>query len=151
MSRILVVDDDPDVLDAMTSVIESMGHQSVCADSASQATAFLQSNDIEVVLLDVRLPDADGLDLLPEIRQMIPAPEVVIMTGYGDPDGAELAIKNGAWDYIEKPSSLKRVKLTLSRALHYQQEKRSRATKTELLREGIVGESPQITECLDIM
>ena len=52
-----------------------------------------------VVFLDVRLPDGNGLDLLPRLNALPVAPEVIIMTGYGDPNGAELAIKCGAWDY----------------------------------------------------
>ena len=57
-----------------------------------------------MVLLDIRLPDGNGLDALPEIRRGEDPPEVIILTGLGDPDGAEMAISGGAWDYLVKPA-----------------------------------------------
>ena len=73
------------------------------------------------------------------------------MTGHGDPDGAELAIRNGAWDYIQKPSALKTIELSLTRALQYQAEKNKRTMHAPLIRGGIVGNSPAINECLDLV
>ena len=76
------------------------------------------------------------------------------MTGVGDPDGAELAIRNGAWDYIEKPSSVQNMLLPLVRALQYRDEKRARNRVDgvrALHRGGIIGSSPQMIACLDLL
>ena len=73
------------------------------------------------------------------------------MTGYGDPDGAELAIKNGAWDYIEKPSSIKEMMLPFLRALQYREEKKARTPAVALKWEGIIGSSPRMRSCFDIL
>jgi two-component system NtrC family response regulator len=73
------------------------------------------------------------------------------MTGYGDPDGAELAIKHGAWDYIQKPSTMDAMTLPLVRALQYREEKKASKTMMILKREGIIGNSPKIRACLDLL
>ena len=70
------------------------------------------------------------------------APEVIILTGQGDPDGAELAIKGGVWDYILKPSSVREIALTLSRALKYRKEKTKRQEEQPLDLSSVVGVSP---------
>ena len=73
------------------------------------------------------------------------------MTGYGDPDGAELAIKHGAWDYIQKPSTMDAMTLPLVRALQYREEKKASKAMMILKREGIIGNSPKIRACLDLL
>ena len=82
-----------------------------------------QNLDADVVFLDVNLPDGNGLDILPALRDCASSPEVIIITGAGDPDGAELAITCGAWDYIEKSSPLKSIVLSLSRAIQYRKKR----------------------------
>jgi two-component system NtrC family response regulator len=97
------------------------------------------------------MPDGSGLDLLPEIRASAAAPEVIIITGFGDPDGAELAIKKGAWDYIEKPLSVKSVMLCVERALQYRDKKHAAVQPVALKVQGIIGSSPKIRACLDAL
>jgi len=87
----------------------------------------------------------------PMIRQTPSMPEVIIITGAGDPDGAELAIKSGAWDYIQKPSSIEAMTLPLVRALQYREEKKSKKPPVALKREHIVGNSPHMKRCLDLL
>jgi MinD-like ATPase involved in chromosome partitioning or flagellar assembly len=83
----------------------------------------------------VRLPDGNGLEVLPNIQGMPSAPLVIIITGAGDPDGADLALKNGAWDYIEKQTSIKQIMLPLARAVQYQQGKKGRGPSNNLQEE----------------
>jgi two-component system NtrC family response regulator len=109
------------------------------------------SGNYDVVFLDVRMPDGSGLEVLPKLKEMPSHPEVIIITGAGDPDGAELAILNGAWDYIEKQSSIKKMTLALSRAMQYRQEKKAKPPMVALKLEGIVGKSPQMRACYDIL
>jgi two-component system NtrC family response regulator len=149
--KILVIDDDAEICDAISSVVARMGHEAVCSLTLEAGLAEVESGLFDVVLLDVKLPDGDGLETLPALQRLSPRPEVIIMTGYGDPDGAELAIKNGAWDYLQKPVSLKAIRLALNRALQYQQEKRRRSGPRSLNRAEIVGDSPALRECLDLL
>jgi two-component system NtrC family response regulator len=151
LAVILVVDDDPLVSESLLSAIQKLGHQGFCATTKAQARQLLESASHDIVFCDVRLPDGSGLDLLPEIQKSTNPPEVIIITGFGDPDGAELAIKNGAWDYVEKPLSLKDLRLVLERALQYREKKQAARRSLVLDREGIVGKSALLKPCLDLL
>ena len=128
-----------------------MGHTTLEAGSLGSAREKLPTEDFDLVFCDVRMPDGSGLDILPEIRATSAAPEVIIVTGFGDPDGAELAIKKGAWDYIEKPLSVKAVMLCVERALQYRDKKPTAVKPVALKVEGIVGSSPKLRACLDTL
>jgi two-component system NtrC family response regulator len=147
---ILIVDDDRLVCDSISRVVRQMGHRPVPAYNVKEALGRVRSEMFDIIFLDVQLPDGSGLDVLPSILETPSSPEVIIITGYGDPDGAELAIAEGAWSYIEKPLSVQAVKLPLTRALQYRQEKKSRKP-VALKLEGIVGKSPKLRSCVDLL
>jgi two-component system NtrC family response regulator len=151
MAHILIIDDDEMMCDMLSTMVRQMGHDATCANTLQEGLNVSSSQGFDVVFLDVRLPDGSGLDVLPRIREAASAPEVIIITGFGDPDGAELAIKNGAWDYLEKPSSIKAMTLPLVRALQYRKEKKDRKSPVVLNREGIVGNSPPMKACIDMV
>ena len=151
MAKVLIVDDDPLARDSLARIVKKMGHDAVEAGTIGAAREHLPHEPLDLVLCDVRMPDGSGLDILPEIRASASAPEVIIVTGFGDPDGAELAIKKGAWDYIEKPLSVKPVMLCIERALQYREKKRASSQPVALNVEGIVGTSPKLRACLDVL
>ncbi len=95
----------------LAAVVKRMGHDAVIAFNMKEGLDTARSDVFDVVLLDVGLPEGSGLCLLPQIKELPSCPEVIIITGCGDPDGAELAIKTGAWDYIEKTGSTKKMML----------------------------------------
>lgn len=149
MARILIIDDDRSVAGMLRDMIMSLGHDVTSAYTAEEGLSFARSTPFDVVFLDVHLPDDNGLLLLPDLCATPSAPEVIIITGYGNPDGAELAIKNGAWDFIEKPLEKKLIELPLKRALQYREAKGEGVVPVALKREGIIGSSPKMTTCLD--
>jgi two-component system NtrC family response regulator len=151
VAHILIIDDDPLVSETIANVVRRMGHQATSVFNLQDGLEKTFSDQIDIVFLDVRLPDGNGLDVLPRIQAAPSSPEVIIMTGYGDPDGAELAIRHGAWDYIQKPSTVEAMTLPLVRALQYRQEKKSASAPTALKRQGIVGNSPKMKTCLDLL
>ncbi len=151
MAKILIIDDDKAICDALGNVMQRMGHDTEYALTLEQGLRKVSAGEFDIVFLDVRLPDGNGLNALPEIRESSSAPEVIIITGEGDPDGAELAIKSGAWDYLEKPPSLDGMTLPLIRAIQYREEKKARKPQVALQRNGIIGAAPQISACLDIV
>jgi two-component system NtrC family response regulator len=154
MATILIIDDDNLVCDTMTRLVRRMGHDTLCAHTLRDGLALAVAQPCDVVFLDVRMPDGNGLDVLPRIDALPAAPEVIIMTGFGDPNGAELAIKSGAWDYIEKSSSVKDITLSLERALQYRQQKTALAgtrAVAVLKRQQIIGNSPKLNACLDLV
>jgi len=97
------------------------------------------------------MPDGSGLEIIPKLKAVRSSPEIIAITGLGDPDEAEIAIQNGAWDYIEKPASFETLKLPIIRALEYRAERRPGNSSTVLKRNGIIGDSRRITSCLEIL
>jgi two-component system NtrC family response regulator len=152
VAKILVIDDDENSCYSLSRLAKRMDHEVDCATTLKEGLEKIHSAEIDVVFLDVRMPDGNGLDVLPEIQASSNAPEVIISTGYGDADGAELAIKCGAWDYIEKTSSVKAISLSLARALQYRKERKTGTDVVMALRrKNIIGDSPQISFCLDLV
>ncbi len=152
MAKVLIIDDDRGMCRMLSAMVNQMGHHAVCEFFAAAGLREVMANPYDVVLLDVNLPDGNGLDMLPEIRRTPGAPEVVIMTGFGEMQGAELAIKNGAWDYLQKMDSTENALLCIKRVLQYR-EKASHAKQlpVALKREGLVGESERFRESLDLL
>lgn len=152
MGTILIVDDDPGIRDSLTLMSERLGHQALQAATLAAGLQVAEQHPVDVVFLDVRMPDGNGLDALARLERTAANPEVIIITGFGDPKGAELAIRSGAWDYIEKTSSTKDIMLALDRAMQYRREKQAAqqgGRVTVLKREGIIGDSPRLRSCLD--
>lgn len=148
MARILILDDDLLFLDMLSSAMLMEGHEVCGVSTIAQCREALAQGGYDLVFLDVGLPDGDGLSLIPYIRQDIFAPEIIIITGDCDADGAELAITGGALDYITKPASLTAMKQAVHRALAF---RNGRSGLQEPDREGIVGSSPGMQRCFRIL
>ena len=151
MAEILIVDDDEGMRAILSVFVERLGHNPSCASSLKEGIQAASSIAFDVVFLDVIMPDGNGLSALAEFRKAPSGPEIIIITGYGNPDGAELAILSGAWDYIEKGASPKEMRLPLVRALEYRAEKKKRKSPIFLNREGIIGSSAKLQEALDLL
>jgi len=151
MSRILVIDDDVQVCETMQSLITRMKLTCVSVHTIGEGLKRLTEEPFDVVFLDVQLPDGNGLDALPRIKNTPSDPEVIILTGQGDPNGAELAIQGGVWDYLVKPSPVKNTMLTLNRVLAYRREKKCKKNPIALNLENVIGTSPAIRSCYDLV
>lgn len=147
MATILIIDDDPQVCGTLESLVFRLGHACVSAHTLRDGLKRLAQADIDLVFLDVRLPDGNGLDALGQIRGMGNPPDVIVLTGQGDPDGAELAIQGGVWDYLVKPSSIKQIKEVLARALTSRKEKEALGRGLDLT--DVVGESGAMRQCYE--
>ncbi|WP_319543448.1 sigma-54 dependent transcriptional regulator [uncultured Pseudodesulfovibrio sp.] len=151
MARILIIDDDFEICETMESLITRLSHECASAHTKEDGLHQARLSEFDVVFLDVSLPDGNGLDILPDIMAIPNPPEVIILTGKGDPDGAELAIKGGAWDYLLKPSSIREISLTLGRALKYHEKKGGANSHGSLDLTGVVGESPSIKASFNLL
>lgn len=152
MARILIIDDDQLVCESLSLVTERKGHETACAYTLGAGMEKAASGEFDVIFLDVRMPDGNGLEILPFLEKLTLPPEIIIMTGYGDPHGAELAIKSGVWDYLEKGASVKDINLSLIRALQYRKQKQAGNCSHNVVvlkREEIIGCSPSLEACLD--
>jgi two-component system NtrC family response regulator len=151
MANVLIIDDDELFSEMLSDMITRAGHSACATATIKEGLNQALKTAFDVVFLDIHLPDGNGLDALPIIRETPSCPEVIIITGFGDPGGAELALKSGVWDYIEKPSSIKEMQLPFLRALQYRGEKESRKAPVVLKLEGIIGDSSQIKACYDLV
>ncbi|NVM57216.1 MAG: sigma-54-dependent Fis family transcriptional regulator [Desulfobacterales bacterium] len=150
-ANVLIIEDDKTICNMMSNMVRRLGHDVVCAFTSKEGVKEAHSGIYDIVFLDIRLPDGSGLDILPSIRKTDPSPEVIVITGAGGPDAAELAMENGAWDYIEKPFSKIEIMVPLTRALQYRKEKKAQEPMVALKCEGIVGNSAQMRACLDLL
>lgn len=150
MERILIIDDDYAVFRTLATLITRMGCEAAWRKTLNEGLSEVEHAAYDVVLLDVNLPDGSGLDVVSRLRKVPSHPEVIIMTGFGNPDGAEIAVKNGAWDYIQKAASPQVVTLSLKRVLNYRKEKCRLGTKPVALKmNGLIGSSKPMTACFD--
>jgi len=108
MANVLIIDDDQGMCAMMAELVKNMGHTAVYATTVNQGLEAAVKGEFDVVFLDVLMPDGNGLEIISSIRGARSIPEVIIITGAGTSDGAEVAIKNGAWDYLQKPLSPKK-------------------------------------------
>jgi len=114
--NILVVDDESSICMLIQKELSSPGRAITTATSASQALKLSAQQPFDVIVLDVRLPDGNGVDLLEYFRETLPHVEVIMITGYSEVASAVEAMKIGAYDYITKPFSLDRLTLVIERA-----------------------------------
>src|ERR1700759_734755 len=129
MNHILIVDDEADIRDSLEAILREEDYTVTTAGTAAEALELLRDADYQAVLLDIWLPDGDGLDVLAQIRgdqargnassndgRPLP-PEVIMISGHGTIESAVRATKLGAYDFLEKPLSLERPLLVLRNAI----------------------------------
>ncbi len=149
MNKVLIIDDDENLCLTIGRLANSLGMEAFHETSLRRGLERAESVDLDVVFLDVNLPDGDGLEGIERLAKGFAPPEIIIITGYGDMDSAEKAIVSGAWDYIEKSSSLQDVKLSLKRAIQYREQKINKEQRVALKRDSIVGSCEELSKCLD--
>jgi len=150
MANVLIIDDDRDISDMLSEVVDTMGHNATAAFSLEEGLKVAAIHPFTVILLDVRLPDGDGTEKLPTFRKMQSSPEVIIITAFDNRDGAELALNSGAWDYISKSTSIAEIRLTVSRAIQYKEQQIKDSGITQDLKlEGLLWKSDRMAVCID--
>jgi DNA-binding NtrC family response regulator len=120
--KILVVDDEADLRSMLKSILEEDYNVTLAEDGAALQKCFSQDAP-DVVLLDLKLPDANGLDLLPMIKKTWPETEVIVLTGEATFEAAVQATKRGAYHFINKPFDTQALEVTIDRAIENRQQK----------------------------
>ena len=152
-TRLLVVDDEQSIRRLCMTIGNTLGYVCAEAESAEAALARLESDAPDLILTDLKLPAMSGVELLKQTKMILPRAEVAIMTGHGSIESAVDAMKLGAYDYIEKPFRVEKMRLLLQRMA----EKVHLVTENEFLRErvtteqnldGIIGTSANIQDVL---
>ena len=118
--KILVVDDEPSVTGSLSLILTEAGFEVLTAQSFAESTSILKQISVDLVITDLRLADASGIDLITHVKRTTPDVEVILMTGYGSLDITIEAIKAGAYYYLEKPYTPDRLFTLVDRALQLQ-------------------------------
>ena len=151
--RLLIVDDEQSIRRLCITIGNTLGFVCAEAESAEAALARLDAETPDLVLTDLKLPTLSGVELLRQLKSLLPRTEIAIMTGHGSIESAVDAMKLGAYDYIEKPFRVEKMRLLLQRMA----EKVRLVTENEFLRErvsaeenldGIIGTSANIQDVL---
>ncbi|HSD66200.1 MAG TPA: sigma-54 dependent transcriptional regulator, partial [Vicinamibacteria bacterium] len=153
---LLLVDDDEAFRQVMSGELERLGFEVAGAGSAAEAVEAAARSEPPVVLLDLQLPDGDGLQVLQAIREKSPGSEVIMLTGHGSFDTAIESIRMGAFDYVAKPCPLDELEVRIRRAL----ERRALQQRATILERGLtppdpggffVGASPPFRQALGLL
>jgi len=115
MAKILIIDDEKNICTTIQGIIEDEGHDADYALSFEEGMKMLKNESYDMLFLDIWLPDKNGIDGLAEIKKYYPDIEVVMISGHGNIDNAVDAIRLGAYDFLEKPLSLDRILLVMTR------------------------------------
>ncbi len=152
MNHVLIVDDEVDIRGSLEAILREEEYAVTTTGTAAEALTLLRDSDFQAVLLDIWLPDGDGLDVLARIRHSEDgdrrpgAPEVIMISGHGTIEAAVRATKLGAYDFLEKPLSLDRTLLVLRNAVqaHRLREDNEEFARQLATRGSVTGQSVSI-------
>ena len=159
--KVLVIDDETNFTDEIEEFLKNQGYISFTANNVHKGRTILKNQDIDLLILDVRLKGVSGLDILKEVKQTYPKLEVIIVSAHGDMETVITALRNGAIDYLKKPFrhtdiqiAIQRTRkfLDLHRVIKNMEEKNSLISKNlqEKIKREFIGESSQIKEILNL-
>ena len=152
MAKILVVDDETSIRRTLKDILEFEKHQVELASNGLEALEFARDDDYDVVLLDIKMPEMDGMEVLQKLMMIKDVP-VIMISGHGTIETAVEAIKKGAYDFIVKPPDLNRLLITVRNAI----DKQDLVIQTKQLKKEvdrkyeIVGESEKIIALKEII
>jgi two-component system response regulator AtoC len=118
--NILVIDDEPDICKSLSEFLRRLGHGVRSASNGAEGLKVFHSEEIDLIITDIRMPVIDGLELLKRIKTIEQSStDVIVFTGHGDMDNAIKALQYGAFDYLLKPVNVKELAITIDRAAEY--------------------------------
>ena len=155
-TEILVVDDESIVRESLHDWLDSVGYRVVTAESGEEALRIIQKKKIKIMLADLIMPGMNGIELMKKAKGIVPTIETVIITAHGTIQTAISAIKEGAYDYVEKPFCPEKVELLIKNLMEHQdlvEENISlrRKIKDQFHFEGIIAKSPQMLKIFELI
>jgi two-component system response regulator AtoC len=150
-SKVLIVDDERDMLTNCTRILRRYGYECITADTSDKALELVETQQPDVVLVDLRMPGMGGIDIVKAAKTRFPGIEVVLMTAYATIETAVDAIKQGAFDYLPKPFTANQLQEVIQRAAHQRRlagdtRHRKGEAAGRLPAVQMVGQSPVMTE-----
>lgn len=150
MASVLIVDDERSMRDFLKILLMKEGHEVTAAESGAKALSLLASQDIDVIVSDIRMPGMTGIELLEAVKEKTADIPVILITAFASPDDAVLAMKNGAFDYISKPFNVDEIKSVIESAT----TKNNRTNSSEELNGSfpqIIGRSREMLKIFDMI
>jgi two-component system, NtrC family, response regulator AtoC len=148
MANMLIIDDEPAILESLEMFLTEKGHTIHKAGDGRTGLALYQHHHPTIVILDIRLPDMSGFDILESLNKEPAPPKIIMITAYHDMESAIRAMKHGAFDYIHKPIDIDQLEYTLARVLEVAAVETHpdclSAPRDALKRDVIIGSSPQM-------
>jgi two-component system, NtrC family, response regulator AtoC len=118
--NILLIDDEADVRRSLSHFLQKLGHAVTCAADGMEALREFHSQEFNLVITDIRMPEIDGLELLRRVKVIEKSPvDIIVVTGHGDTESAIKALKYGAFDYLQKPIDVRELAIVLERSAAY--------------------------------
>ena len=150
---ICIVDDEPAILNSLSSILEDEGYQVSVAKSGVEGLKVVRTESPDLVILDIWMPEMDGLETLKRLRAQFPGILVVMMSGHGSIETAVKSTKLGAYDYLEKPLDLEKVTILVRNALHQRKlEEENLNLRIQVERRfELVGSSPTMNRLRDMI
>lgn len=153
MAKILVIDDERSIRNALKEILEYEKYEVVLAETGMEGLEILKKESFEAILLDIKMPEMDGIEVLEKVSNDYHDIPVIMISGHGNVDTAVKAVKIGAYDFIEKPLDLNRLLVTIKNAL----DRTELISETKTLRRKIskshdmIGESPAINQIREMI
>lgn len=153
MAKILVIDDEKSIRDTLKEILEYEDHKVDLAEDGEEGLEKFKNNKYEIILLDIKMPKKDGIEVLEDIFSVATDTPVIMISGHGNIDTAVESIKKGAYDFIEKPLDLNRLLVTIRNAM----DRSSLIKETKTLKRqvsktyDIVGESEPIVKVKEMI
>lgn len=143
---VLIIEDNKELSQLISENVRQMGLKSLCAADLAEASLFLGQNAVDLVLLDVKLPDGNGISFIPKIKVCPSNPEIIILTGFGHKEDAVAALNQGAWDYLTKPVQMSQLCDSIKNVFLYKRQYGAEAENVQNVFSKIVGCSYAISQ-----
>jgi DNA-binding NtrC family response regulator len=155
-SRVLIVDDEPDMVENCTRILRRAGYRCLGATDPRRALALLESERPDLLLTDLKMPEMDGMELLRRARETDPDLPIIVITAFATIESAVAAIKEGAFDYLPKNFSIDQLTVAVERALRHRRLHRENRSLREQVQgtfgfENVVGRSPAMAQVFELV
>ena len=135
-THVMVVDDEKDFNEMLAESLKEMDFSVLSAFSGKQCLALMEDNPVDVIVLDIKMPEMDGIETLTRVKKNFPLVEIIMLTGHGTIESAVKGMKLGAYDYLLKPADFEELvqKIKGARTRRDEHEERIRAAEAQMLK-----------------
>ncbi len=149
MPKILIIDDDVQIRRLLKQSLKRFDFETCSSETLGHGLELAEQEPVDLVFLDLSLPDGNGLDALERFSNSPASPEIIIITGNTNQSGAKYALEFGVFDYLQKPLELNEIRLAARRALEFRSFRRRQAEVKLFRRDDIIGKNTQLKQCLE--